>query len=145
MFLSRLDWARRKVFVNDLDIATIADTVGLSAIEPRWREAEFRAQYSSYLTVIGVDPQRGINALSISQATGIPRETVRRKLKKMAKHDYVVEKARGRYVMKPGYLQKPETVAIQQEVIREAMKFMNMCLEVGAVEWVEAPKDDPQK
>jgi hypothetical protein len=137
MLVSRLDQARRKVFMGDLDMATIADTVGLAAIEPLWRDAAFREQFSSYLTVIGVEPQRGINALSISQATNIPRETVRRKAKKMVKHDYLAEKGRARYITKPGYLQKPETVAVQRDVIRETMRFINMCLEVGAIKWVE--------
>jgi predicted transcriptional regulator len=63
---------------------------------------------------------------------------VRRKLKKMVKHGYVAEKGRSRYITKPGYLQSPQTVAVQQEAIRETLKFMNMCIELGAVKWVDA-------
>lgn len=36
---------------------------------------------------------RGINALSISEITGIPRETVRRKLKILGSHGYVLRKS----------------------------------------------------
>ena len=48
--------------------------------------------------------------MTISQATGIPRETVRRKLKLLLERGVIVEKTRGAYVMKPGFIQQPENM-----------------------------------
>ena len=87
--VARLDLARRKVYLGDLDVATIADAIGLAALSSVWASSDFREKFTSYEQVVGIQAQRGINAMSIAAATGIPRETVRRKLKKLVEHGFV--------------------------------------------------------
>jgi DNA-binding IclR family transcriptional regulator len=78
-----------------------------------------------------------VNATSIASATGIPRETVRRKLKHLLKLGVIVEKGRARYVLKPGVLQEPERQAAFARGIQQTVLFMNECLENGVVRWVD--------
>ncbi len=78
--------------------------------------------------------------MSTSQATGIPRETVRRKLKKLVQDDFIVEKTRGRYVIKPGYMQKPEITEVGVGTIRQTMRFINECVEPGLIKWGDKPE-----
>ena len=81
------------------------------------RVPEFHESFGDTRTIIGVEGQRGVNAFSIAEATGIPRETVRRKLKELVARGVLMEKERGRYVMAPGFLQKPENDAALQQVL----------------------------
>lgn len=137
----RVDSHRRRVF-GDIDLSTISDTVGLAAAEAVMRDASSRDRYRSLETVIGITNQRGINALSIAQATGIPRETVRRKLKLLVKRGFALEQAPGRYIIKPGVVQKPEHLAIYERCMHEAVRFMNECLVMGLVRLANQPGDD---
>ncbi len=76
--------------------------------------------------------------MSISQATGIPRETVRRKLKELATRGVVMEKERGRYVTTPGFVQKPENGAALQHVLGHFLQLMNEAVKLGLVKTVRS-------
>jgi predicted transcriptional regulator len=134
-FLHRADYYRRSIHCGDLDLAAVSETVGLAAIEHEARKADFIAKFGNYENRIGTEGQRPVNALTISQATGIPRETVRRKLKLLLERDVVVEKTRGGYVMKPGFIQTPENMDIVDRGMRDALQFMNDCMKLGLVRW----------
>lgn len=81
-----------------------------------------------------------MNATSIASASGMPRETVRRKLKQLLKLGFIVEKGRSRYVLKPGVLQQPERQAAFALSLQQTVHFMNECLEQGVLKWVPVPK-----
>lgn len=130
--VARVDRERRRVF-RDLELSSIADTVGIAALEGALRDPEFRKAYGNMRAIVGLEPQRGSNALSIAHATGVPRETTRRKLKVLVERGFLVEKTPGRFVVKPGMLQKPEHLAAVERCAREAMIFMNQCLALGLV------------
>lgn len=135
-FLHRIERDRCKLCFGDLDLARIAEAIGLIAIEPGMRDALFRRQYSSFDTVIGVDGQRAVNAASIAAATGIPRETVRRKLKRLIALGYIVQKGRARYVVTPGMLQVPDRRVVLEHAFNQMALFMNDMLEQGFLKWV---------
>jgi predicted transcriptional regulator len=132
-FIQRVDVLRRKAHFGDMDQAIIAGMVGVGGIEHMMRVPDFRESFGDYRTVVGVEGQRGVNALSISEATGIPRETVRRKLKELVTRGVVMEKERGRYIMKPGFTQKPENDAALQQVIGHFLQLMNEAVNLGIV------------
>ena len=140
-FLHRTDQDRRGLYSGDLDLAAVGETVGLAAIEPESRKAEFREKFGNFETRIGIEGQRPINAVTISQATGIPRETVRRKLKLLLERGVIVEKTRGAYVMKPGFIQQPEILDIVDRGMRDTLQFMNDCVKLGLVRWVDDETD----
>ena len=136
-FLHRADRDRRGLYSGDLDLAAVGETVGLAAVEPDARKPEFLEKFGDYRAVIGVEGQRPVTAMSISQATGIPRETVRRKLKLLLARGVIVEKTRGGYVFKPGHIQKPENLELIDRGMRDALQFMNDCVKLGLVRWVD--------
>ncbi len=141
-FLLRLEREKRGLYGSDLDLSSVFDVVAIGAIEPALRNAGFRAAFSSFNAVVGVEGQRGINAMSIAAATGIPRETVRRKLKRLVDQGLIIEKSKGHYVVAPGRLQSGDYQAAFGRGIRETVRFMNECVENGLVQWVPNPAKD---
>jgi biotin operon repressor len=139
-YLHRLERERRARYLGDFDTAMVAEVIGLAAVEPGMRDATFRKQHRNFDSVIGLEGQRAINATSIASASGIPRETVRRKLKQLLKEGVIVEKGRARYVVKPGVLQQPEWQDAFARGIHQTVIFMNECLEQGVLQWVSAPR-----
>lgn len=139
-FLHRIERERRGLYDGDLDLALVAEIIGTAAIEPGMRDAAFREQYRTFASIIGIEGQRAVNATSIASASGIPRETVRRKLKRLLELGLIVEKGRAHYVTKPGSVQRPEQQAAFARGIQQTVLFMNECLEHGAVRWVPARK-----
>jgi biotin operon repressor len=139
-FLHRLELERRQAYFGDLDLARVAEIIGMAGVEPGMRDEGFRDTHRSFDSVVGVEGQRAVNASSIAQATGIPRETVRRKLKMLLEHGLIVEKGRARYVLQPGMLQAPERQAAFAAGIQRTLQFMNDCVEQGLIEWIPAEK-----
>lgn len=136
-FLHRTDRERREMYHGDLDLAAVGETVGLVAVEPEARKPEFREKFGGYDTVIGLEAQQGVNALSVAAATGIPRETVRRKLKLLMERGVIAEKTRGAYVFKPGFIQQDENQARIERGMRDTLQFMNDCINLGVIRWVD--------
>ncbi|SJZ92440.1 hypothetical protein SAMN02745126_02889 [Enhydrobacter aerosaccus] len=127
----RIDNARRRAYAGDLEVALISEAIALSAIEPLMRDPQMRDHFRSVRNVVGVEGQRGVNALSIAAATGIPRETVRRKIRKLIELGAITQVKRGEYVMKPGFLQRTENLALLQQAINDTIRFINTALDQG--------------
>ena len=139
-YLHRIERERRSIYNGDLDLARVAEIIGAAGVEPGMRDADFRSEHGSFESVVGVAGQRAVNATSIANASGIPRETVRRKLKQMLKLGVSVEKGRAHYVLKPGVLQAPERQAAFARGLQQTVQLMNACLEQGVIRWVPAKK-----
>ena len=139
-YLHRIERELRTVYFGDLDLARVAEIIGAAGVEPGMRDAAFRAQHGSFDSIVGVEGQRAVNATSIASATGIPRETVRRMLKRLLKLGVIVEKGRARYVLQPGMLQEPVRQAAFARGLQQTVAFMNECLENGVVRWVDGGK-----
>ena len=137
-FIQRVDILRRKAHFGDMDQAIVAGMVGVGGIDHMLKVPEFRESFGDTRTIVGVEGQRGVNAFSIAEATGIPRETVRRKLKDLVVHGVVMEKERGRYIMAPGFLQKPENDAALQQVLGHFLQIMSEALKLGLVKTVRS-------
>ena len=130
-FLHRADRQRRAPLQGDIDLAIIAEAIALAAVDPRMRDPQFRQDYARISQVVGIEGQRSVNALSIAASTGLPRETTRRKIKRLVELGIIVEVARGKYVMKPGYLQSPAIRGALDSISRETVRFINECLDTG--------------
>lgn len=130
-FIQRLERLRREMYAGDIDLAAINEAVALSASDPLYRDAAWREKYTDLNTLIGTSGQRGVNALSIAQATGIPRETTRRKVKKLAELGAITELGRGEYVSTPGFLQREITPERFDQTIADLLRFMNEALGSG--------------
>lgn len=66
----------------------------------------------------------------------MPRETVRRKTRKLKELGFIVEKEPARYVLKPGALLELERQEAFARGIERTVRFMNEPLENGVVRWV---------
>jgi hypothetical protein len=139
-YLHRIERERRGLYGGDLDLALVSEIIGTAAIEPGMRDAAFRAKHHTFESVIGIEGQRAVNATSIASTSGIPRETVRRKLKRLLELGEIVEKGRAHYVTKPGIVQRQQKQEAFARGIQQTVQFMNECLENGVVRWVPATK-----
>lgn len=139
-YLHRLESGRREIYFGDLDLARVAEVIGMAGVEPGMRDAAFRDQHRNFDSVVGVEGQRAVNATSIAGATGIPRETVRRKLQQLLKLGFILEKGCARYILQPGSLQQPERQAAFARGLQQTVHFMNECLEQGVLKWVPVAK-----
>ena len=139
-YLHRIERGRRDVYFGDLDLARVAETIGTAGVEPGMRDAAFREEHRNFDSVVGVEGQRAVNATSIAGATGIPRETVRRKLQRLLKLGFIVEKGRARYILKPGAIQQPERQAAFARGLQQTVHFMNECLAHGVLRWAPAAR-----
>lgn len=137
-YILRIDRVRRDLYQGDLDLALVGEVIGAAGIEPGLRDAAFREHYKYFDRAVSVDDLRSVNAASIAVATGIPRETVRRRIKQLIKLGYVVEKEPARYVLKPGILLRPRHQAAFALGIEQTVRFINELLENGVVRWVPA-------
>lgn len=139
-WLHRVERERRELYFGDLDLALVAEIIGTAGVEPGMRDAAFRQKHKDFESAVSVEEQRAVNASSVATAAGIPRETVRRKIRKLLKLGFIVEKEPARYVLKPGVLLEPERQAAFARGIEQTVRFMNELLENGVVQWVPAKK-----
>lgn len=138
-FLHRTDEIRRAPYGNDLNLAAIGETVGITASEPSRRDPDFQHKFADFRAILGIEGQRAVNALSIAHATGMPRETVRRRLHELVERG-VLLKVKGGYITRPGFVQTPENLALAERAMREAVHFINECFAFGLVDWIEKPR-----
>jgi predicted transcriptional regulator len=138
-FLHRTDEMRRATYESDLNLAVIGEVVGLNAWEPIRRVPKVREKFSDYRVPLGIEGQQPTNALSVAAATGMPRETARRKLKILEKRGMLVM-TEGGYVIKPGFVQSPKNLALAKRAMRETVQFINELFGLGLLQWVEKPR-----
>ena len=142
-WLHRVERERRQLYFGDLDLALVAEIIGTAGVEPGMRDAAYRQKHKDFAAAIPVEEQRAVNASSIAVAAGIPRETVRRKIRKLLELGFIVEKEPARYVLRPGILLQPQRQAAFARGIELTVRFMNELLENGVVQWVPAKPDKP--
>lgn len=123
---------RSPLYGGDIDLAIIADTIGLLAIQHLLNDPGERDRFSSLDALVG-ERQRSCNALSIAAATGLPRETVRRKLKHLIDLDILERRADGGYVYRAGVLLDQPHREIIARVEEATIHFFNQCLADGTV------------
>jgi hypothetical protein len=142
-YLHRIECERRGLYAGDLDLAVVAEMIGTAGVEPGMRDAAYRQRHKDFERAIPVEEQRAVNASSIAVAAGIPRETVRRKIRKLLELGVVVEKQPAQYVLRPGVLLEPRHQAAFARGIEQTVRFVNELLENGVVRWVPARPDKP--
>ncbi|HZP98995.1 MAG TPA: hypothetical protein VFB13_05615 [Reyranella sp.] len=136
--VQRIDGQRREVFGGDLDLASILHAVSESTIEGLMRDPDWRGRHGDLSKVVGATGQRGINTLSISQATGIPRETARRKIKKLIAMGALTDTGRNEFILTPGYLQRVMTPQRFDKLMADTVRFFNEALAAGVYTWSDS-------
>ena len=118
---------------NDLAKLLIVHALGASNIQ-RLMATPQRATYEAMDAHIPAELQVPSNALSIADSTGLPRETVRRKLKELVTSGFVMADERGGYRLKPGAVQTDALQAAYFASFKAMMAVLEACLEARLVE-----------
>ncbi len=142
--VQRIDRRRRETYDNDLDLASVHEAIGLFAVEGLLRDPQWLKTYRSYDTSMGL-AQRATNTLSISEATGIPRETTRRKIRKLEEMGMLTEARPREYVITPGVLQSADIQQRRERTFADVLRFINDCLELGVLKWSEDEPEAPAR
>jgi len=119
------------LFDGDLELAVIAEAVGLNGIEALLRDSDFKDRFRSLSTLVGAERQIGSKGLTIAEITGLPRETVRRKLKRLIELGIIERRQDGDYVLQPGALQGSVYGGLLADLDVETQRFFNECLDEG--------------
>jgi hypothetical protein len=130
-YLQRIDRERRSIYGGDLELASICEAIALAAVEPLMRDPAWRERYAGLDKVVGAQGQRAINALSVAETTGIPRETARRKIKKLVALGVITQVRRGEYIMTPGFLQQAAHPQRLDQVLADTIQLINDGLDQG--------------
>jgi hypothetical protein len=133
-YLQRVYRLMREPFGGDFDLAIIAAAVAVSGIETGMRDPAFRERFSDLDTIVGTIRQRGVNALSMAESTGVPRETARRKIKQLVEMGFLVRRSQGDYVLRPGVVQASPYREMLEKLATETMLFMNQCMEKDIID-----------
>ncbi len=131
-YFLRICRLRAPLYDDDVETAMIADAVGLNTVAELLADARKRRRYQSLDKVVGA-AQRGSTALAIAGATGLPRETVRRKLKHLIEIGLLVRRADGEYVYRAGVLREPAFARMIEQIEAETVRFFNQCLADGVI------------
>jgi DNA-binding transcriptional ArsR family regulator len=137
-YIHRIERERREIYCGDLDLARVAEIIGMAGIEPGMREANFREQHKGFDAPMKQAELRSVNAMSIATAIDVPRQTVRRWLTKLQKLGFIEQKEPTRYVLAEGVLLEPHRQAAFARGIDETVRFMNELIAHGVVRWVPA-------
>lgn len=140
-YFLRICRSELRVFRGDMEMAIIAQAVAITNAEAMLRDPALKDQFRSMSTVIGVERQRGANTMSIAETTGLPRETVRRKLQRLVELDIITRREGGDYVMQPRRIQSEGGHGFYDGLEAETLRFFNTCLEDGVFE-VRKPNAD---
>lgn len=119
---------------NDLQKVIIFHTISLASSPLVANDPEALGPYKSMRLPLPAEMQVPCSALSVAEATGLPRETTRRKIKEMVAENLLQEDPRGGYRLATGVLQRPEIVAIFEQNVRSLVRFTNASVALGALQ-----------
>jgi hypothetical protein len=116
---------------HDYEMAILFMTISNHVAEKVMNDPKLREQYSNYSTVIPPEHARLISRMALARATGLPRETVRRKVQKLIDMGWVVELADG-LRPRPDLNRAPEYVGALEPMAQNLRRLFTMLLAIGA-------------
>jgi hypothetical protein len=122
----------QSVFHSDFAKVLIVHAVGVANIS-RLMSRPDGADFETLSVLVPPELQVPVNALSIAESTGIPRETVRRKIKEMIADGILAEDERGGYRVKPGMLQDESVLELHYQHLLTLTTLVNRCVEAGLI------------
>ena len=124
---------------GDLEMVIIFDLVGLRVIDHLMEHGPSREAMTSLALVLG-DAQRGCSLKRVIEGTGLPKETVRRKLAHLVE-DGALERLGEGFIHRPGFLQSPAIWQVVSPIESYVLDFLNACLQARLYD-VEAVAPD---
>jgi hypothetical protein len=123
------------VFKYDYESAIIALSVTMGNVQHLVNTPEVLAPYADLATPIPAELQRPVTRLSITRATGLPRETVRRKVAALVAAGVLIKDERGGVRLTPGSLTAEPFVQVveQNEAdVRRLFRLLRPLMDDGA-------------
>lgn len=129
---------RRPFYRNDYDMAMISDAVAIHAATHIFADPEYRDVFSGLPGDLTRSQAAGCTALWVAELTGLPRETVRRKLKALVDHELLEQGEGGQYFLRAGILMAEPYRSGIAALEAETVRFINQCLADRIVELTPA-------
>jgi hypothetical protein len=98
------------LFDFDYERMIITLSVSMGNVQHLMNPTEQLAPYEDLSTIIPAEMQRPVTRLAITRATGLPRETVRRKVAALIEAGFLIKDDRGGVRLRPGALADPKYV-----------------------------------
>jgi biotin operon repressor len=127
------------IFGADFTKVLIVNAIGIASVHRLMKRPE-GAAYESISTIVPAELQVPVNAMSIAESTGIPRETVRRKIKEMIAGGLVIEDERSGYRLKPGALQSQGSMDIYYAQLQSIITMVNRLIDADLLRIDEGQK-----
>ncbi|MEA3033576.1 MAG: hypothetical protein QOH86_1592 [Sphingomonadales bacterium] len=80
------------------------------------------------------------NISSIAAATGLNRETARRRVNALVGEGLLIRSEKGEVGFRPGYLQRPEAAALVRRILETVTRFVNEELKDGVLRLAQPPR-----
>jgi hypothetical protein len=120
-----------QLYNHDYEMAIIFMTISNRAAEKVMNDPKLREQYGSYNNVIPPEHALLISRMALARATGLPRETVRRKVSKLIEMGWVVELAGGLRA-RPDLNRHSNYIGALEPMAQNLRRLFTMLLAIGA-------------
>jgi hypothetical protein len=121
-----------QAFDHDYEAAILFLTISIRNSERVMSDPKLREIYGSYTSTIPPEHTLLISRMALARATGLPRETVRRKVAKLIAKGWVVELASGLRA-RPDLNRHPDYVAVLEPQAQNLRRLFTILLTTGAL------------
>lgn len=121
-----------RTYDHDYEAAVIFLTISNRNSEKAMTDPKLRELYGSYKTTVPPEHTLYISRMALARATGLPRETVRRKVAKLIEKGWVIETKEGLRA-RPDLNRHPEYIATLEPQAQNLRRLFAMLLSTGAL------------
>lgn len=121
-------------FNNDYEMTLLFLAISTRNEHHVMNDPELRARYASFDEVIPSSLYTPVSRLALSRSTGLPRETVRRKVAAMIEMGVVVEDKRGGLCIRQTIIEDFDPEAVLEPQLRNLRRLFSVLSETGALE-----------
>jgi hypothetical protein len=140
-FILRSAESISELYNHDYEMAIIFMTISNRATEKVMSDPKLREQYSSYRNTIPPEHALLISRMALARATGLPRETVRRKVAKLIEMGWVIELAGGLRA-RPDLNRHSNYIGAIEPLAQNLRRLFTMLLAIGAFNTMPATSHD---
>ena len=131
-FILRTAEGISRLFDNDLESAMLFITIAIRNSEKVMSDPKMREKYGSYKVALPGEDVLLISRMALARATGLPRETVRRKVAKLIAKGWVIEKEGGLHI-RPDLNRDARYIAILEPQAQNLRRLFSVLLSAGAL------------
>ena len=131
-FILRSAESISEIYDHDYEAAILFMTISNRNSEKVMSDPKLRELYASYTSTIPPEHALLISRMALARATGLPRETVRRKVQKLIDMGWVVELAGGLRA-RPDLSRAPEYIGALEPMAQNLRRLFTMLLQSGAL------------